>query len=430
MHSRTRRLLTAAALTLLAVGCAAAFGASNAAAASQKAPKVHKISSCGYTASSAGIYELTKNITDSGSGTCITLHASNVTLYLDGHTITGTGSDICIYSEGGSSVLSKQSIIGGTVKKPTKVATLTGCEYGLYVYWTAGTMASYLNIVSPTNDGVYEDYSSGMMLSHIGVPLHSNTADGFDLNYGANNTVTKSVVDNNSSDYGFFSEYEVGDSFTHDTVVDTYNSAGSSGYGFYDEYSSRNTFSHDSSKGQYTGFYLYEDGYGPVTATYNSATGPSTNSSSYGFFFEYDYQESDTASPYHTLVSHNKSTGFQYGFYDYTDTGDPVAEKWIDNTADNYSEYGYYMNYPTDFIMTGNTADANTSGKKYTGGTTYGFFLDYVYSSYAFAKFSGNQSYDNQWGFYNVYPNGYMVGGKGNIAKRNQYASYDVEVND
>jgi len=427
LYSRTRTWLLGAALTVLAIAFAAAFGASNAAAASQHAStKVHKITSCGYTASVSGTYELTKSLTDSGSGDCITLDANNVTLYLDGHTITGTGTDTCVYVEGGGTSLStNETVIGGTKAKPTKTATLTNCKYGLYVYWTSGTKASHLNIVSPTSDGVYEYYAGGMMLSNINVPLHANTAYGFYLEYGADNVVTKSTVDNNGSDYGFYAYYEVGDTFTQDAVKDTYSNSGS-GTGFYDEYSSRNIYSHDTSKGQYDGFYVYAYGYGPVTLSYDTATGRSSNINSYGFYVYEAYQEADSASPFHTLVSHDKATGFQYGYDDESNDSYAQAEKWIDNTADNYSEYGFYIDYTTDYTMIGNVADGNTGTKKYNGSsTTYGFYLDDPYSYEPFAKFANNQAYDSQYGFYS---DEYMVGGKGNVAKRNKYNSYDVEI--
>ncbi len=430
MHSRTRKLLTGATLTLLALACASGLGASKAAAAATKV-SVHKIGSCGYTAAVSGTYELTKSVTDSGSGNCITLDANNVTLYLDGHTITGTGTDTCVYVEGGTSLYTNDVVIGGTSAKPTKAkpaksATLTNCKNGLYVYWTSGTMASHLNIVSPTSYGVYEYYAGGMHLSNINVPLHSNTALGFYLSYGADNVVTKSTVDNNSSDEAFEAYYEVGDTFTWDSVKDTYSNSGDSGYGFYDEESSHDTFSHDTSKGQFYGFYLYGDTYGPVTATYDTASGPST-SGSYGFYVYYAFQEADYGSPYHTLISHNKTTGFQYGYYDYSDSSYSVAENWLNNTADNYSEYGFYIYYPTDYTMTGNVADANTATKKYDGSsTTYGFYLYEPYSYYPFRTFAKNQAYDSEYGYYNY--DGYMVGGKGNIAKRNKYNSYDVEI--
>lgn len=426
MHFRTARLLRGATLAGLAIACTALFGASTAAAAAQHtSATVHKITSCGYAATSPGTYELTKNVTDSGSGTCIAISASRVTLYLDAHTITGTGTDNGVKIEApGSPEISNDTVIGGTKAKPTKSATLTNTKYGLYVDWTSGTKASYLKFVSSTTEGVFAEYAGGMMLSNISVPMHSTGTYGIYLEYGSDNVVTKSTVTANNSADAFFAYYEVGDTFSHDTSTNTYGS--NSGTGFYDEYSSRDMYTHNASKGNYYGFYLYSDTYGPVTATYNSATGPST-SGSYGFYVYYAFQEADYGSTHHTLISHNKTTGFYYGYYDYTDTSYAVAEKWIDNTADNYSGDGFYLEYPTDYTFTGNVADAHTKAKKYDGSSsTYGFYLYEPYSYYPFASFAHNEAYDSEWGFYNY--DGYMVGGKGNIAKRNRYGAYDVEI--
>ncbi len=428
MHSRTRRWLFGATLTVLAVACTAALGAANAIAASQHhAAKVHKISACGYTASSPGTYELTKNVTDVGSGSCITLNGNHITLYLDGHTITGSGTDTGVYVEGGGTSLStNETVIGGTKAKPTKTAKINNCKYGLYVYWTSGAHVSHLSIGSPIAYGVYADYDGGMMLSNISVALHANSAYGIYLEYGSDNVVTKSTVDNNTVDYESFYAYEeVGDTFSWNTAKDTYSNAGNGGTGFYDYDSSRDTYTHNSSKGHFYGFYLEEDGYGTVTATYNTASGPSTVNS-IGFYVYEAYQEADYGSPFHTMLSHNKTNGFDYGFDDESYDEYSPSEKWIDNTADNYTDYGFYIDYTVDYTMTGNVADANTATKKYDGSsTTYGFYLDDPYSYEPFKTFSKNQAYDSEYGFYS---DEYMVGGKGNVAKRNKYNSYDVEI--
>jgi hypothetical protein len=439
VHPRTRRLLTWATLTLLAVACAGPLGASKAAAASQHASAtVHKISACGYTATAAGTYELTKNLTDAGSGECITLNGSKITLYLDSHTITGTGTDTCIAVVGGASAeYVNDTIVGGTKPKPpkkgtkakpakpAKPATLTNCDTGLAIVRTSGTMASNLKIVAPTGTGVASTTAGGMTLSQINVPMQSQTGSvGFAIVDGADNVVTKSTVDTNGTNEAFAAVGEVGDSFTHDSVTNTYSN-GSSGTGFVDVTSSRNTYSHDSSKGQFSGFVFVESGDGPVTATYNSATGQSANANSYGFEVVQAYQQNDYASPFHTLISHNKATGFQYGFFDHSNTLYAVAEKWTNNTADNYSEYGFWIDYPTDYTMMGNIADANTAGKTYAGGSTCGVCLVHPSPVYPFAAFAHNQAYDSEYGFDS---GGAFVGGKGNVAKRNKYNANNVEI--
>jgi len=429
LHFRTRTLLTGAALTLLLVACAAALGASNASAASRHASaKIHKISACGTVVKSPGTYELTKSLTDVGTGYCITLEGNNITLYLDGHTITGTGGDTCVYITGLSNTETvNNTVVGGMMatKKRAKPmsATLKNCEYGLYSSFTSGAMVSNLNIVSPTGYGVYADYDGGMTLSHVNVALHGNKAYGMYFEYGSNNLITKSSVDNNSNDESFYAYEEVGDTFSLDTAKNGHSGNGATG--FYDYECSRDTYTHDASKGNYYGFYLEGDGYGTVTATHNTASGPTTTGP-IGFYVYEAYQEADTGSPFHTMLSHNKTTGFQYGFDDQSNDSYSQAETWIGNTADNYTEYGFYIDYTVNYTMVGNVADANTKTKKYDGSSTsYGFYLDDPYSYEPFRAFNNNQAYDNEYGFYS---DEYMVGGTGNVAKRNKYAAYDVEI--
>ena len=435
MHSRTRRLLAAATLLLLAVACAATLGASSAAAASQHVTaKVKKISACGAVVTKAGTYELTQSVTDAGSA-CITITASHVTLYLDSHTITGTGTDTCILVAGGPGAVVADTVFGGKMTKPgTKTkpkptpAKLTNCGTGVALLSTSGATAGYLTIGAPHNTGVLAEEAVGASVSHISVPMHAaNSADGLAFEGGADNTVTDSTVNYDGSNDGFFVLDETGDTFTRDTVNDPYNSAGSGGTAFYDKQSARNTWSHCTSSGQYYGFYLGPMEYGPVTLTYDTATGSSANVNSIGFQVTGAFQYADSASPFHTLVSHNKATGFSAGFEDQNPglPGTPSAEKWIDNTADNYADVGFLFSYVPDYTVTGNIADANTSGKKYTSGDSYGFVLVDVSSAFPLALFANNQAYDSRYGFYSA---GSGVGGKGNIAKRNQINSVGVEI--
>jgi len=431
---RTRRLLTAATLTLLAVACAGALGAAKAQAASQHSTtKVTKISACGFVAHKAGTYELTQSVADSGSGACITITANNVTLYLDSHTITGTGSDTCLVVDGVSGMSVKDTVVGGKMPKPgaktksMKPATLTNCHTGLAVTLTSGATASYLNMVAPTSTGVFEESATGANLSHITVPMHlGNSGAGFVLEGGADNSVTNSTVNYDGSNDAFIAVEETGDTFMHDTVNDPYSS-GSAGTGFFEAASSRDTWSHCTTSGQFNGFNFDSEGSGPVTATYDKATGSPANSHSVGFMITGAFQQADSASSFHTLLSHNKTIGFQTGFDDENGgiPSTPVAETWTDNTADNYGAVGFLINHPTDYTMTGNIADANTSGKKYKGGSTYGFALVSAAPTFPFARFANNQAYDSGYGFYSA---ALPVGGKGNIAKRNAINSVGVEI--
>jgi len=426
VHSRTKRLLTGAMLMLLAIAAATGLGASKAAAASQhRAVSVHKITACGYVAHAAGMYELTSNVTDAGSGVCIELSANDITLNLDGHTITGTGTDTCIGVQAPGTLVN-DSIVGGTKKKPTMTATLTGCGLGVVSVGTSGMSASHLKIVAPATVGVDAQYAGGANLNNINVPLQSNSAPGILLQSGADNIVTKSMVDNNGTAASFLAISETGDMFTYDTANDTYSSSGNTTDGFIDVSGARNTWSHDTAKGNLDGFYFVESGTGTVTATYDTATGSSANANSHGFFVLAAFAIDNPASPFHTLISHNTATGFQSGFYDESGGASAASEKWTNNTAHGYSEYGFFVDYATDDTMTGNVADANPAGKKYAGGTTYGFFVNNVGPGFAFRTFADNQAYDSQYGF--VSTTGVVIGGKGNVAKRNEFNTYRVEI--
>jgi hypothetical protein len=403
------------------------FATASARRSKAGASAVHSITSCGYVASSPGTYNVMNNLYDSGSGDCITVEANHVTLNLNSHTITGTGTDTCIYVEDTSNGYDSvgDSVIGGAKGSPR--ATLRHCEYGLYVYLTSGTTASRINIDNPSY-GVYEDYAAGSNLSQITVYAPSGVNYGFYLYAGSGNTVSQSVVNSDltSSEYGFYNEYEYGDHFTSDTATAN-TPAGDSGSGFVEYYSNRNTYSGDKALGQLYGFYVYGDTYGTVTLTNNTAN--DLTSDEYGFYVYLAELYSDYNDPVHTVVAGNTTNGYYYGFYDESDAAYSTRETYSNNTADDYSGYGFYFEYPVDYTITGNTADANTtstSTPRWVSGT-YGFyFSDTAYSYYAPETFSDNKSYDNEYGFYS---DSYAISGTNNIAKRDRYASYDVQYN-
>jgi parallel beta-helix repeat protein len=403
------------------------FAKASARRSKARAAAVHTITSCGYVASSPGTYSVTTNLTDSGSGPCIEITANNVTVNLNSHTITGTGTDTCIemyYNTRTNYETSGDSVIGGAKGSPR--ANLQGCGYGLYVYFTSGATASRINIHRPTSYGIEEEYAAGANLSQITVYAPSGSAYGFYGYGGAGNTLSHVSVDMNNSEYGFYTEYEYADTFAGDVVFDSYSSTGDAGTGFYDLYSNRNTYSGDKALGQEYGFYFYEDSYGTVTAKGNTAYDKSSNE--YGFYVYYAELRYDYSPPNHTVISGNTTTGYDYGFYDESDDAYSTQETYDSNTADNYSEYGFYFYYPTDYTITNNTADANPMGTtkpRWVSGT-YGFYFYEGYSYYAPITLSGNKSYDNEWGYYS---DGYALSGTNNIAKRDKYRSYDVQYN-
>jgi hypothetical protein len=391
-----------------------------------RAGAVHTITSCGYVAKTPGTYNVTRNLYDTGSGDCILVEADNVTLNLNSHTITGTGSDTCVYvsdtTTGYDSV--GDSVVGGQAGSPR--ATFRHCYYGLYLYYTSGATASRINIANPTY-GVYGEYAIAANVSQINVTATDGVSEGFYFEYGGGNTVSQSAVTGYLywDEVGFETYYEYTDHFVNDTTSGN-APAGDEGYGFYDEYSNRDVFSGDKSIDHLYGFYLYEDGYGTVSAKNSSAS--DLASDEYGFYIYYPDLDYDYNGPNHPTFIGNTTNGFDYGYYDYQDTSDNVREIWKNNTADNYSGYGFYFEYPTDYTITGNTADANTTSTatpRWVSGT-YGLYLSSGYSYYAPLAFSGNKVYDNEYGFYS---DGYAITGTNNIAKRNKYASYDVAYN-
>jgi parallel beta-helix repeat protein len=394
---------------------------------SASASAVHTITSCGYVATAPGTYNVTQDLTDSGGGNCITIEANHVTLNLNSHKITGTGTDNCIYVGPTSTSYESlgDSVVGGATGSPR--GNLQGCGTGVDLYFTSGASVTNINVHSPVYYGIYEDYIAAANISHISIYAPSGLSDGFYGEYGAGNTVSHVNVDESGSGNAFNVYYEYNDNFTNDVARDSYNgSSGNSATGFYDEYSNRNTYSGDKSVGHEWGFYFYEDDYGTVTAKNNTASDP--NSSEDGFYAYYAVLEYDYADPVHTVISGNKTNGFDTGYYDENGTSYSVRETYSGNTADNYTGYGFYFTYPTDFVISNNTADANTTSTtppRWVSGT-YGFYFYYGDSYYGPLTLSGNQSYDNEYGYYSDSDG---VTGTNNIAKRDKYKSYDVEYN-
>src|SRR5438132_10326503 len=91
-------------LALLAAVPMSLLGVAPAHAATQ-------ISSCPYTITAPGTYQVTQDLICPG-GTAITINASKVALHLNGHTLSGNGTGDGVYVQGQSNV----SIDNGTVQ--------------------------------------------------------------------------------------------------------------------------------------------------------------------------------------------------------------------------------------------------------------------------------------------------------------------------
>jgi hypothetical protein len=375
------------------------------------------ISACGQELTAAGTYNVTANLTDSGSGACIWIAANGVTLNLNGHTIQGTGTDTCIgvedqsassFASGPSRSVKNDVINGGA-------GHLNGCDYGLYTYYSTRTSASDLTIAPNSGTetaGVYEYYSVSNVYQNITVKDGSNDVDGFKLEYGSGNHVLGSTVTSTGGPDFFYVYYETNDQIRQDTAKDP--SGTGNGDGFEDYYSNRNGYALDKALGQDYGFYFYEDTYGTVTAVYNTSSHPG-DTSGYGFYTYYAYDDNNYGSQNHSMISGNKVTGNEYGFYDEYN----IAAFYHDNSTSGNADYGYYFYYPADYEITGNTSNG-TSG-------AYGFYFEEAYSYYPIRSLSGNLAENEDYGYY-AGTDSYGISGSNNQAKNDTYDSYGVEV--
>lgn len=375
------------------------------------------ITACGTEITTPGTYSLSTNLTDTGSY-CVWIATDKVTLNLNGHKITGDGSDACILVEDKNM---NRSVRNDTINGK---GALNGCQYGIEAYSSTRTAASKLTIspgsASTSSDsGVYEEYSVDNSYSSITVKDSTGSAYGFYMIYGSGNKVSSSSVHSTGSPDSFYVEYEYGDSLSGNTA--TYpNGAGGSGYGFVEYYSNRDSYTGDTATGQLVGFYLYEDTYGTVTATNNTYSNPTeNNTSSYGFYNYYNYDDNNYGYQNHSTVSGNTVDGGYYGYFDEYD----IAEAFTSNTAKDNDGYGFYFEYPADYTITGNTSNGSPNFIH----DAYGFYFDYAYSYYAPKAFNNNTSEYNYYGFY-ADSNSYAIHGTGNKGMHNTHDSYRVEV--
>lgn len=101
------------------------------------------ISSCPYTASSPGNYVVTSNL--GSSGTCITANVDDVTIDLQGYTLTGNGTGSGIFSQGAGYPSPKNLIVTN--------GTIIGFDYGILSYGQ-DVLLFKLHVLSNTTDGV------------------------------------------------------------------------------------------------------------------------------------------------------------------------------------------------------------------------------------------------------------------------------------
>lgn len=149
---------------------------------------------CGSMISTAGTYALAANCTGGG----ITITASDVTLNLNGHTMTGTSTDfdvsIGVLVDGRAQSLSGVSIAG-----PGKIA---GYSSGVALIGDddSGVSASRVSGLTAANNrnyGIQTSAVSGITVS--GNTVKRNT-EGIYISYGSGDTVIGNTANNNQYD--------------------------------------------------------------------------------------------------------------------------------------------------------------------------------------------------------------------------------------
>jgi hypothetical protein len=386
----------------------------------------HTISSCPGEITAAGTYNVTANLTDAGSY-CIWIAGDDVTVNLNGHTITGTGSDDCIAVEDQSATSPAsdnptRSIMDDTINGAK--GRLTDCGNALYSDYSSRTVASNLTIATPDSDGVVEDYSTDNTYSNVNVADGSSSTKGYYMYGGSANHITGSAVASTGSPDSFYLEYEYDDLLLRD-IAKYPNGPGGSGDGFVDYYSNRNAYVDDKAYGQLIGFYLYNDDYGTVAVANDLSSNPGENATgSYGFYDYYGYDDANYGRQNHSVYTYNTAIGGQEGFYDEYN----IAETFTHNQALGASTYGFFFYYPADYIVSDNTSNG-TYNKTAYGASTYGFYIYEGYSYYSPERFTNNTSENNYYGFYSVLAqDGFAIHGTGNKAINDTNDSLGVEV--
>jgi parallel beta-helix repeat protein len=212
---RTLALRVAVPLTLLAVAPAQAST---------------KISSCPYTITASGTYDVTQDL--SCSGTAITILGSKVDLHLNGHTLSGNGAGDGISVSGQANVsidngtvlgfetgidlqrtvdckvtnvtASQNSIAGIIGRLATTGLTVTGCtaaqngDWGLLITDSGGNTLT--RNTANLNGGQGIEVGSGTVANTVTAnTANQNGFSGIAVNSTSANTVTGNTADDNSS---------------------------------------------------------------------------------------------------------------------------------------------------------------------------------------------------------------------------------------
>jgi parallel beta-helix repeat protein len=191
---------------LLAALSVALLGSVPAQAATQ-------ISSCPYTISAPGVYQVTQDL--SCSGTAITITASKVDLHLNGYTISGSGGGSGIFVQGAANV----SIQNGTVQ---------GFFFGVELEATAGCKVTSVTAKQNSDSGFVAG-SGTLGLTLTGCVATQNANNGIVL-FG--DSRSSSVIRNTANGNGYGGITLAG-AFANSVTNNTTNDNGCTGISLY-----------------------------------------------------------------------------------------------------------------------------------------------------------------------------------------------------
>lgn len=327
------------------------------------------VPTCGMTLTASLTLTGPLNCSTYTSGPDLIIGASGITVNLNGKTLT---SDDEIGIEVGA--VSLKAYADVTIED----GTITGAADGVYVNAARALILRGLTIVSPSlaYEGVYAKNVAGGSFSALNV---TDTNYGVYLDGSSQVTVTGSKV--TSSETGFYDTYSTDDTYSADIASGFGTTIGYDG--FYGYYSYGETYMSDVANGDYDGFDVYNDGYGPATLKDNTAD--SNYNSGFLLYENYGYYASEV------VEGNTANLNEYYGFYDY----DSYGATWSQNTADHNQEYGIYLYYPYYYTVSYNTTSDND-------GT--GLYLYDNDSYYNVKTASGNTANGNgDYGFYGEY---------------------------
>ena len=277
-----------------------------------------KISSCPYTITASGTYDVTQDLTC--SGTAITITASKVDLHLNGHTLSGSGAGVGVFVQGQANVsidnatvqgffegvefqgtvdckitnvTARQNSDAGIVSRGgTSGLTVTGCtapqnvNHGILfdsdsrantaagntangngsmgIYVTGGAFANTLNDNTTNQNGVWGiGIDGGGGNSVTGNTANQNHDRGITF-YTSGNLVERNTCDRN----GNLGIGVAGDSHNNTVVRNSATANGGQGIALFDQ-PTHNTVQDNTVSGSYQGIFV---GNGPAQNTIQGNT--------------------------------------------------------------------------------------------------------------------------------------------------------------